>query len=106
MLKKFFAALLAVLSTSCATTAPGWFRYDLNDDIIKSIRQGDTQASVLAKLGEPYQRVRFANLKATAFDYYYRDSWGYRAEMAIMIGDDGIVQGRVSSRVEGGRDRS
>lgn len=97
------ASMLMSILASCVTPGGNGFRPDLNDEIIKSIKQGDTEASVIAKLGAPFERARFANLKAGALDYFYRDTWGYRAEMAIMIGDDGLVQSLISSRPDADR---
>ena len=67
-----FCALLA----SCATTGGGEWRPDLNDGIEQRVASGQTSADVAARMGLPYQRIRFANLRATAWDYRYRDTWG------------------------------
>ncbi len=75
----------------------------LTDERFSEIVAGLTADEVLARIGPPYQRVRFNNLRATAWDYRFQDSWGYRAELAVMIGDDQRVVNKVVQRVEAER---
>jgi len=91
-----FCALLA----SCATTGGGEWRPDLNDGIAQRVASGQTSADVAARMGLPYQRIRFDNLRATAWDYRYRDTWGYWVEFSVMIGDDDRVVNIVSRRMD------
>jgi hypothetical protein len=44
--------------------------------------------------------VRFDNLKSTAWDYLYRDTWGYWVDFSVMMGDNGLVVNKVSRRIE------
>lgn len=104
-MKLFFAIFLAGSISACVSDGVRFYRPDLNDDIVLSIKTGDTESAVVAKLGEPYRRIRFDNLRETAMDYRYRDTWGYWVDHSIMIGDDGLVRGRFSARIEVGRDR-
>ena len=92
--------LVALLVSSCAQPGAGFFRTDLNDDIVAHVSRGQSGQEVTMLLGMPYQRVRFDNLKSTAWDYLYRDTWGYRVEFSVMIGDDGRVMGTVSRRID------
>ena len=93
--------LLVVLFVSaCAQTGTAFFRTDLHDDIVAHVSRGQSGQEVTALLGVPYRRVRFDNLKSTAWDYLYRDTWGYRVEFSVMIGDDGRVMGTVSRRID------
>lgn len=96
---RILVGLLCVLA-ACASDLPRVYRPDLNDDIVKAVKDGDTEAAVVAKLGQPYRRIRFDNLKATAMDYRYRDSWGYWVDYSVMIGDDGLVAGRFAARID------
>jgi len=57
-----------------------------------------TAVDVEAAIGKPHRRVRFDNLKATAWDYRYIDTWGYITDFAVMVGDDGRVVNTVSAR--------
>jgi outer membrane protein assembly factor BamE (lipoprotein component of BamABCDE complex) len=80
----------------------------LTEERITSISAGLTSEQVLATIGPPHMRVRFERLRETAWDYRYRDTWGYPVKLAVMIGDDGLVARRVAERVEkadGGPDR-
>ena len=93
--------LFFTLLVGCASSAgqPAFVPL-LNDDRAGAITAGMTGAAVEAAIGRPYQRVRFDNLKATAWDYRYIDTWGYVTEFAVMIGDDGRVVNKVASRVD------
>lgn len=94
--------LLGVLLTlgACAQPGTGMFRPDLNDDTVARVARGQDEREVTAVLGVPYQKVRFDNLKSTAWDYRYRDTWGYWVDLSVMIGDDGRVVDKVSVRLE------
>ncbi len=99
------ACLIVVfLFAGCAydsqSTYGGYFiTPGLNDDRAQMIVNGMTAANVEATIGKPCRRVRFDNLKATAWDYRYVDTWGYTTDFAVMIGDDGLVAGRIAARV-------
>ena len=101
MLKRiwiFFAVVLVL--GACAQAGTGRYRPDLNGDIIARIALGQSEQEVAAILGPPYQRIRFDNLKSTAWDYLYRDTWGYWVEYSVMVGNDGRVVDRVSRRID------
>ena len=72
----------------------------LVDDRFHAIRQGMTTEELLRHIGPPYQRVRFQNLRQTAWDYRYRDTWGYQAILSVMIDDNGLVASRITRRIE------
>jgi outer membrane protein assembly factor BamE (lipoprotein component of BamABCDE complex) len=97
-----FAALVSVVMIlgACAQPGGGYFRSDLNDDITARVTRGQSEQEVTALLGAPFNRMRFDNLKSTAWDYLYRDSWGYWVEFSVMIGEDGRVAGKVSKRID------
>ena len=90
----------AIFAGSCAQRGAGYFRTDLNDDIVAHVSPGQRGPDVTARLGLPYQRVRFDNLHATAWDYLYRDTWGYWVAFSVMMDDDGRVLGIVSRRTD------
>jgi hypothetical protein len=75
----------------------------LTDTRFGDIVAGVTSDEVLAQIGPPYRRMRFDNLRATAWDYHFQDSWGYRAELSVMIGDDQRVVNKVVQRVDAER---
>ena len=99
-LQLLIAALVATLLVACVQTGTGMFRPDLNDDIIARVVIGQTEQEVTALLGSPYQRIRFDNLKSTAWDYRYKDTWGYWVDLSIMMSDDGRVREKIKVRLE------
>ena len=86
--------------SACAQPGAGVFRNDLNDDMTARILPGQGSPEVTALIGTPYRRVRFDNLKSTAWDYLYRDTWGYWVEFSVMVGDDDRVVNKVSRRID------
>jgi hypothetical protein len=56
-------------------------------------------AEVEKLLGPPRQRVRFQNLRATAWDYRFIDTFGYIVDFAVMIDDEGFVANTVTARL-------
>jgi outer membrane protein assembly factor BamE (lipoprotein component of BamABCDE complex) len=72
----------------------------LADDVIQTITVGLAANDVLARIGPPHQRLRFDNLRATAWDYRYQDTWGYTVDLSVMIDDANRVTGRVVQRLE------
>ena len=72
----------------------------LTDDVIQTIRAGLAADEVIAKIGPPHRRIRFANLGATSWDYRYQDTWGYLVDLSIMIDDKNRVTGKVLQRLE------
>jgi outer membrane protein assembly factor BamE (lipoprotein component of BamABCDE complex) len=72
----------------------------LADDVIQTITAGLAADDVLLRIGPPHQRIRFDNLRATAWDYRYQDTWGYLVDLSIMIDDANRVTGRVAQRLE------
>ena len=95
-----FLGLLVLALTGCAQPGVGMYRPDLNDDIIARVALGQTAQEIAALLGIPYRRLRFDNLKSTAWDYRYRDTWGYWVDFSVMMGDDGRVVNKVSVRLD------
>jgi outer membrane protein assembly factor BamE (lipoprotein component of BamABCDE complex) len=92
--------LLAISVAACGTYTPSsyFMTPGLNDDKAAKIVSGMDAASVEAAIGAPHQRVRFDNLKATAWDYRYVDTWGYITDFSVMIGDNNMVINKVSAR--------
>jgi|GEM_PF-1838346 len=92
---------LSVVGLVCACSNIGGSYFltpGLNDDRAQRIRAGMSALEVKVAIGNPHQRVRFDNLKATAWDYRYIDTWGYITDFAVMVGDDGRVVNTVSAR--------
>jgi outer membrane protein assembly factor BamE (lipoprotein component of BamABCDE complex) len=77
----------------------------LTDDMFYRIHTGTTTKDEVQRLiGPPHRIVRFDNLKQDAWDYRFRDTWGYLADFSVMMDDRGIVAGKVTARIESGKD--
>ena len=101
MWRRISILLLVVLALgACVQPGTGMYRPDLKDDIVERVSLGQSEADVTALLGMPYRRIRFDNLKSTAWDYRYRDTWGYWVDFSVMMGDDGRVVNKVSRRID------
>ncbi len=73
----------------------------LTDDTFHRIQAGiTTREDVRRMIGPPYRVARFENLKQHAWDYRFRDTWGYLADFSVMIDDRGIVASKVIARIE------
>ena len=72
----------------------------LDDTRFNSISKGMSTDELLRLIGPPWQRVPFRNLGQTAWDYRYRDSWGYVAILSVMVDDAGLVASRITQRIE------
>ncbi len=96
----FSVVVTALGPSGCSTATPSayFLTPGLTDAKAALVIAGMDAAKVEATIGAPHQRVRFDNLKATAWDYRYFDSWGYLVDFSVMIGDDGIVINKVSAR--------
>ena len=94
-----FLLVVATLG-ACAHSGPALYRHDLNDDIVARVALGQSEQEVTVLLGVPYRQIRFDNLKSTAWDYRYRDTWGYWVDFSVMMGDDGRVVNKVSQRID------
>jgi hypothetical protein len=93
--------------TMGACAQPGMFvnvremyRTDLTEDLINRVAVGQTEQEVANLLSLPYRRIRFDNIKQTALDYRYKDTWGYQVDFSVMMGDNGLVVGKVSRRID------
>ena len=98
--RRLVAVFAILLVGACVQTGTGLYRPDLNDDIAARVALGQSEAQVTALLNAPYRRVRFENLKLTAWDYRYRDTWGYWVDFSVMIGDTGLVTGKFTQRLD------
>jgi outer membrane protein assembly factor BamE (lipoprotein component of BamABCDE complex) len=118
ILKRFNAA--AIAAVFCALAAPAiaatqaseapagasvkwWMRIvptpeRVTDEVIQQIRPGMDEGDVRALIGAPADTVRFALSRTTAWDYPYRDSWGYESVFSVTFNDDHVVLSKISVR--------
>ena len=76
----------------------------LTDERLGLMRAGITGDDVVAEIGPPYRKIVFERQKQTAWDYRYRDNWGYIVEFSFMLDANNIVASKASRRIEPGRD--
>lgn len=106
-LRRIIVAFCLVALAACAIVPgprEGLWRSDLNDDIVGRVVRNVTAEQVETLLGKPYQRMRFDNLEATAWDYRYKDTWGYWVELSVLLNDNNRVLYVVKQRIESTRD--
>ena len=73
----------------------------LNETQFAKIRRGETtEAELLRLIGPPWRRIEFANLGQVAWDYRFRDTWGYLADLSVMVDRRGVVAGTVVVRID------
>ena len=70
----------------------------VNDKTIQSIRAGLPASDLLALIGPPWHKERFEATRTTAWNYRYRDSWGYSATFSVIVDDADVVVGKFSAR--------
>ena len=70
----------------------------LTDSVFGQVRPGMKAAEVLELIGPPGAKTRFGSLHETAWDYHYRDGWGYISDFSVMVDDSGVVAGKFATR--------
>ena len=70
-------------------------------DAFEAISNGMPAAEVLAAIGPPSAKMRFAATKTTAWNYRYRDPWGDDSGFAVILDDNGVVVGKTRVRESG-----
>lgn len=75
-------------------------RQVLDDGTFNAIRPGLTEEDVLRMIGPPREKAYFSNLRQTAWDYKFRDTWGYDSILSVMIDTSGMVVSRFTRRLE------
>jgi hypothetical protein len=76
----------------------------LTDERFYRIVPGLTRDDVLRLIGPPVETMEFPRLEQVAWEYRYRDTWGYDAFLSVMIDTRGIVVGRTTRRIDRGND--
>lgn len=96
------------LETLVAHEAPdGTFRgveNVLDEAHFYPIREGMTRDEILRAIGPPGDTMRLPYDKL-AWEYRYRDAWGYLAEFSVTFGPGGVVLSKFTRRLNDGRDR-
>ena len=78
----------------------------LDEDHFAKIRRGETtEAELLRLIGPPWRRIDFPNLGQMAWDYRFRDTWGYLTDLSVMVDRRGVVASTVTVRIDPGGNR-
>ena len=72
----------------------------LRDERFYAIVPGITGDDVLRMIGPPSETMDFPRLQQVAWEYRYKDTWGYVAFLSVMIDRQGHVVGRTTRRLE------
>ena len=70
----------------------------LTDDVFSTITNGMSPRDVMATIGPPSGKMTFEATRTTAWDYHYRDPWGYTSDLSVIFNDAGIVVGKTRVR--------
>ena len=73
----------------------------LTDGIFNTLAYGATDAQVLETIGPPSRKEQFRRTRTVAWDYHYRDAWGYDADFAAIFDEHGVMVGKFSTRDSG-----
>jgi len=100
------ALALAPLASSFAAASPLVAMHAASartagEGALRRIHEGMTAEEVVAALGEPVRKMRFPLSKTTAWDYEFRDAWGYDSEFSVIVNDLSLVVGTFAARHEG-----
>ena len=71
----------------------------LSDVTFNAIQPGLAQEQVLRMIGPPRDTMTFPRLRHVAWDYMYRDTWGYEAVFAVTFDAEGRVVSKISRRI-------
>jgi len=72
----------------------------LTEEQFRRIETGTTNREQVERLiGPPWRMIAFPNKGQVAWDYRFRDAWGYLAEFSVMVDERGVVAETVTVRV-------
>lgn len=78
----------------------------LTDENFHRIQSGMNEEAVRATIGPPWRKMSFERQQQVAWDYLYRDTWGYRVEFSVLFNPSGEVVGKTSRRLDDTRNDS
>jgi outer membrane protein assembly factor BamE (lipoprotein component of BamABCDE complex) len=67
-------------------------------DTALKVAPGMSESDIEALLGEPQRMGRFPRTKTVAWDYDFRDDWGYASTFSVVFNDAGSVVSKASVR--------
>ena len=90
--------------TFMAEVAPGGvvrsMRAALTDETFQGIQPGMRREEILRLIGPPRETMRFARLGQDSWEYYFVDTWGYRALFFVNFDAGGIVVSKFTRRLD------
>jgi outer membrane protein assembly factor BamE (lipoprotein component of BamABCDE complex) len=70
----------------------------LTDANFNHINPGMSAAEVLARIGPPSGKMRFAATGTTSWDYHFADTWNYDSQFSVIFDDRDIVVSKFTER--------
>ena len=67
-------------------------------DTTTKVAPGMSESDIQGLLGEPQRMARFPRSQTVAWDYDFRDNWGYASTFSVIFNDAGSVVSKVSVR--------
>jgi outer membrane protein assembly factor BamE (lipoprotein component of BamABCDE complex) len=67
-------------------------------DTTMKVAPGMSGSDIQRLLGEPHRTARFPRSQTVAWDYDFRDDWGYDATFSVIFNDAGSVVSKISVR--------
>lgn len=92
----------AVLLAGCAGASFLSGGSPRSDEQFTRIQRGMTRDDVQRLIGPPDETMSFPLSQTQAWDYQYRDTWGYFAIFSVTFGADGRALSTISRRIDGG----
>ena len=72
------------------------------NNLIPKIQQGMTIDQVQSVMGPPDEKMAFNRTQTVAWDYRYRDTWGYLAMYSVVFNSQGVVASTHTRRLGDG----
>ena len=96
------AIAIAPVSQAHAETMPKFSLHveapHVTTDTSYKVVPGMSESDIQALLGEPQRVARFSRSQTVAWDYDFRDDWGYDATFSVIFNEAGSVVSKVSVR--------
>lgn len=92
----------AALAAGCASGPFATGASARSDELFSRIQPGMTTDDVRRLLGPPDQTMPFPLSHTVAWDYRYKDTWGYVCEFSVTFDADGRASSTLSWRYDGG----
>ena len=96
------AIAAAPMSQAYAETMPKFSLHvgapRVTTDTTMKVAPGMSESDIQGMLGEPQRTTRFTRSQTVAWDYDFRDDWGYDTTFSVIFNDAGSVVSKISVR--------